>query len=104
LIAYKWRMRRSRQQEESIARDGHGRRNAGSGNQPGIKGDVTLPSWLVEAKQTVTVRYTMTLSTWRAIEAHALRKGKEPVVVVEMAGRKFAWISYDAWLSWTGQG
>lgn len=95
----KGRLRRSVAQEKGIARDIGGRRVAGSGNQPGLKGDVKDSRWLVEAKQTKGTRYSLTLLTWRTCETYAIKAGKEPVMVVEMAGRKLAVIDYNVWLA-----
>ena len=95
----KQRLRRSVQQERGIAQDVGGRRVAGSGNQPGNKGDVRAGDWLIEAKQTVKPSYSLKLGEWRKIEAAAIRASKSPVMIVEMAGRKLAVIDYDDWLA-----
>lgn len=92
-------LRKSQRQEKRIARDGVGRVQPGSGNQPGRKGDVKLDHWLVEAKSTKGVSTTVKLSTWRKIEAEAIRDCKEPALQLDIAGRKLVVISYDAWLA-----
>jgi len=94
------KLRASVSQEKRIAKDVGGRRVAGSGSLPGLKGDVKDPEgWLLEAKQTEKPRYSLTLAVWRKIEREALQKGKQPALIVEMAGRKVAVISYDDWLA-----
>lgn len=94
------RLRRSVRQERQIARDTGGRRTAGSGNQPGHKGDVRAGhGWLVEAKTTLAVRYTLRLSDWRKIEREALQARKTPAMQIEVAGRMLVVVSYDDWLS-----
>lgn len=85
-------------QEKRIAKETGGRRVAGSGSQPGYKGDVKDPGWLIEAKQTVKARFPLTLQLWRKIEAEAFRASKTPAMVIEMAGRSLVVISYDDWL------
>ncbi len=95
----KQRLRRSVQQERGIAKDVGGRRVAGSGNQPGNKGDVDADRWRIEAKQTVKPSYSLKLAEWRKIETAAIRASKSPVMIVEMAGRKLAVIDYNDWLA-----
>lgn len=87
------------QQEKRIAREVGGHRVAGSGSLPGMKGDVSSKHWLVEAKQTVMGRFSLTLKLWRKIEGEAVAKGKLPVIVVELAGRKVAIIDYNEFLA-----
>lgn len=70
-----------------------------SGSQPGNKGDVTAESWRIEAKQTIAPRFSLTLKVWRAIEREAIQKGKEPALVIEMAGRKLVVLDYNTWLA-----
>ena len=108
--------RKSLRQEREIATDARGRRVAGSGNQPGNKGDVRVAGapwaipgqstsdlgWLVEAKCTDSPRYSLSLKVWRKIESEAIRACKEPALVVEVAGRKLVVVSYDAWLAMRG--
>lgn len=91
-------LRRSVRQERAIARDTGGRRQAASGSLPGLKGDVKTKSWLIEAKTTAGVTYTLKLRTWRKIEQEALVARKEPVLVLEISGRKLAIIDYDLWV------
>jgi hypothetical protein len=96
------KLRRSQSQEKGIARDTGGRRTPGSGSQEHAKGDVKEDEWLIEAKQTVSPRYSLTLSTWRQIEVQAIRASRSPALVVEMAGRKLVVIDYNTFLSMRG--
>jgi hypothetical protein len=93
------RLRSSVNQEKAIAKDIGGRRVAGSGSQQWNKGDVKHKTWLVEAKQTVTGRFTISNGLWRKIEREAIRSGREPVIIIEMAGRKLALVDYNAFLA-----
>lgn len=93
------KLRSSVNQEKRVARLMGGRRVAGSGNQPGNKGDVVDDEWLTEAKQTVKPRYSLALLTWRKIEREAIAKGRRPVLIVEMAGRTLAVIDMDDFLT-----
>lgn len=93
------KLRASVRQEKKIAKDIGGRRVAGSGSLPGMKGDVTSSRWLVEAKQTVTQRFSLTLRLWRKIEGEAVSKGKLPVMLIEMSGRTLAVIDYNDFLA-----
>lgn len=92
------RIRSSVQQERRIAKAVGGHRVAASGALPGAKGDVKTAEWLIEAKQTIRSRYSLTLAVWRKIEREALEKGKKPALIVEMAGRSVAVIDLNDWL------
>lgn len=94
----KYRMRSSVRQEKKIAADVAGHRVAGSGNQPGLKGDVKCLDWLIEAKQTVRTSTTLKLSVWRKIESEAIKAAKEPAIVLDIAGRELAVIDYKTFL------
>ena len=96
------KLRASVAQEKQIARDVGGRRVAGSGSMPGNKGDVKEDEWLIEAKMTVSGRYSLTLQTWRKIEREAAVKGKRPVIIVKIAGRSLAVIDYHDFLALKG--
>lgn len=67
-----------------------------------MKGDVRSQYWLVEAKQAKGQRYTLDYKILRKIEVEALHASKEPALVVEMAGRTYVVLTYDAWLSVAG--
>lgn len=99
MSSYRAKLRRSVRQEKSIATAVGGRRVAGSGSQPGNKGDVRTERWLIEAKQTVKPSYRLTLDVWRKIEHHAIKAGREPVLIVEMAGRSLAVMDLNAFLA-----
>lgn len=88
-------LRLSKAQEKGIAVEVGGRRTAGSGNQPTDKGDVSSAEWLGEAKMTKSTRFGLTLLMWRKIEYYAMKKGKLPYMVIELAGRKLAVIRWE---------
>jgi hypothetical protein len=96
------KLRSSVAQEKRIAKDVGGRRVAGSGSMPGNKGDVKADGWLVEAKQTVKGRFSLTLQLWRKIECEAYKTGKTPAMVIEMAGRSLVVLGYNDWLAMRG--
>ena len=75
-----------------------GRRVAASGSMQGLKGDVTHDSFLIEAKSTKTDRYNLTSKTWRTIEYHANLKGKRPLMVIDLDGRRLVVIGWDDFL------
>lgn len=66
---------------------------------PSMKGDVRATLWLVEAKQTRTSRYNLTLAVWRKIEREAMRASKEPALMIDMAGRNLVVISEATFLA-----
>lgn len=97
--AIRMRQKASKRQEQSIARDVAGRRVAGSGSMPSNKGDVKAGAFLIEAKQTKGLRFSLTLALWRKIYSEAAKVGKRPAMVIEMAGRKVAVLDYDDFLA-----
>lgn len=99
------RLRRAASAERAVAATvPDGRRVAGSGNQAGAsrKADVNSAEWLIEVKDTISPRYSLTLLSWRTIEGQAIRAAKEPAMVLNLAGRKLVVISYDAFLALQG--
>lgn len=99
LLALRQRLRNSARQEHKIAIQMGGRRVAGSGSQPGNKGDVKAERWLVEAKQTKGARFTLTIGLWRKIFSEAVRASREPAMVIELSGRSLAVIDYQTFLA-----
>lgn len=97
------KIRSSVRQEKRIAKDVGGRRTAASGALPGLKGDVKADDWLIEAKQTQSVRYSLTLAVWRKIEREAILSGRKPALVIEMAGRQVVCVDYNDWLAMRGE-
>lgn len=91
-INEKLRVRRSIRQEKRIARTiASSSRVAGSGSQPGNKGDVRLGKhWLCEAKFTDAVSYSLKLKTWQKIEMEAYKAKRMPVMIINIAGKEFA--------------
>ncbi len=98
-LTYRRKVKRSQAQERKIATENAGQRVAGSGNQASTsqKGDVRLEHWLGEAKYTDKTRYGLRLSDWRQIEVQAFKAGKEPIMFLEIAGRKLAVVDYEMW-------
>ena len=94
-----FRLKASVAQEKAVARDIGGRRVSGSGSQQFNKGDVQADKWLIEAKQTVTGRFTLSLALWNKIRSEAIRKSKEPAMVIEMEGRKLVVLDYQTFLA-----
>lgn len=96
-------LRISVRQEKSVAKAlPAARRVAGSGNVPGFRGDVKNAEFLVEAKVTESQSYRLNLdgpNGWLAIERKARQAGKEPVMVVDLAGRRLAVVdaNYVEW-------
>ena len=93
------RQKRSVQQEKSVATKLAGRRVAGSGSLPGMKGDVNSERWLVECKFTDSKGFRVTLPLWWKIEKEAIQKGKLPVMILEIAGRSLAVIDFNDFLA-----
>jgi hypothetical protein len=92
------RQKASVSQEKRVAKQMAGRRVAGSGSMPGNKGDVRADGWLVEAKMTKGVRFTITLALWRKIYGEAVMAGRLPVMQLELAGRTVAVIDWQDFL------
>lgn len=98
------RLRRAAGTERAVAKASGGRRTAGSGNQETAsqKADVSEDQWLIEVKDAKGPRFSLTLLTWRTIEGQAIRAAKEPAMVLNLAGRKLAVISFDTFLALKG--
>lgn len=94
------RQKQSAAQERKVAiKLVGGRRVAGSGSQPGMKGDVKSDQWLVECKQSKSPGFRLTLQLWRKIEWEAIQAHKNPVMVIELAGRSLAVLDYNDFLA-----
>jgi hypothetical protein len=94
------RQQSSAKQEHRIAVAMGGKRVVGSGNQPGLHGDVKAPGWLIEAKQTKTQAFRLTLPLLRKIEVEAMRTGDRlPAMIIEMSGRSYAVLRLDDFLA-----
>lgn len=102
--------KRSKRQEEKIAEDLGGRRQAGSGSSWRAKGDVRAMGKLrVEAKFTQKPSYLLKLDDWKKIREEAIKGGLEtPVMQVEFVppgsspGMKFAVMDYKLFRDWHG--
>lgn len=90
--------RRSRRQEDGVAADTGGRRVAGSGSLPSLKGDVRCPDLLIECKTTSASSYSLTLKVLRKIEKEAEHANKEPILQVDIQGRRYVVLRYEDWL------
>ena len=77
--------RRSKKQEQKIAKEVGGRRVAGSGSSWRQPGDVKNNTHLIEAKFTDKDSYSLSANTWEKVQADAHRQGKEPAMVVELS-------------------
>ena len=86
---------RSVRQEKAIAKALGGRRVAGSGSQPGSKGDVACGRFLIEAKQTTGKGYRLTQAVWVKIYSEAVKTAREPVLVVDIGGRQLAVLDFE---------
>jgi hypothetical protein len=73
-------------QENRLARKMGGRRVPGSGATEWAKGDVSLPQFLVEAKQTVHGSLSVKKAWLTKISREALAVGKVPALAIEIQG------------------
>lgn len=65
-----------------------GRRQPGSGNTLFAKGDVKTEKFLISNKSTEKKQFSLRLSDWVEIENQALKEGREPLMVISIAGFK----------------
>lgn len=66
-----------------------GRVQPGSGCITNMKGDVKTPHWLIEVKMTCANSYILKRGVLDKIEREGLKSGKLPVLVVDIAGRRY---------------
>ena len=83
-------LKSSRKQEKSVARRLDGDLTVSSGNKWFNKGDVRTSTHLVECKTTGKLSYNIKSSELRKIETEALLEGKNPVLVFDLDGRRYA--------------
>lgn len=77
----------SRAQEQREARRRGGRRQPGSGNKPGRRGDVSVKlgadAFLGELKFTTAASHDVKLALMKKIEREAVEAGKKPYYMIE---------------------
>ena len=76
-------------QEKKLAKKLGGRRQPGSGSIPGLKGDVFSKTYLAECKATASASYILKLKVLEKIEQEAAMENKEPLLEIQMQGKKF---------------
>lgn len=81
--------RKSKNQENRVARLVDGKVTPGSGAFLFKKGDVDTPNFLIECKRTDFSQYILQLKTLEKIEKEAREKLKTPAVVVEIKTKSF---------------
>lgn len=86
-------------QERRVARDIGGRTVAASGAGWAVKNDVRNGAWSVECKTTSAKQFTISHKALTLAETNALLDNREMAFVVEMAGRQWALISYENFLT-----
>lgn len=82
--------RRARRQEKRGAAHYGGTLNPGSGNGWLHKGDVRTARFSIEFKTTAKRSFSLRLDDLLAIERAALLDGRDPLFVVEIAGKTYA--------------
>ena len=75
--------KKSRLQEERVAKEIGGKVHVNSGATPFQKGDCSTEDWLVSCKQTRHASFSLTLRDLKEIEGQARKVGKLPVMFVE---------------------
>jgi hypothetical protein len=79
--------KRSKKQEEKIAKDVDGKRQPASGSRWGSKRDVVTPKLLIEAKTTNSPRQVVSIKDLLFLTKQAYQQGKVPAYIVGI-GRK----------------
>lgn len=83
--------KRSRKQEEKVAKELNGRPTPASGALWGAKGDVKSEQFLVECKFTDSDYYALSKKVWRKIEKEALSDNfRTPLMCIEVLGESCA--------------
>ena len=83
--------KKSKKQEEKIAKDIGGRTTPGSGALWAFKGDVRNDKYLIEAKFTDSNKYQLKYTTWDKIKREAINDGlRIPVMQIDIQGSQYA--------------
>ena len=83
--------KKSKKQEEKIAKDIGGRTTPASGALWAFKGDVRNDKYLIEAKFTDSNKYQLKHKTWFKIKREAINDGlRIPVMQIEIQGSQYA--------------
>lgn len=79
---------RSQEQEKRLAHQFKGRLMPASGALPSLylKGDIETGQFLIDAKITEKERYSISLKDWNKLNDQAWRRGKHPMLFIELAG------------------
>jgi len=93
------RIKASREQEKAVAKRLGGKVQPGSGSQWMRKGDVSTPDFLVECKVTEKQSYRLTRAVLDKIEQEAAMENLEYALVVDIAGKSYAVVSTDVFVS-----
>ena len=88
--------KRSKKQEEKIAKDIGGRTTPASGALWAFKGDVRNDKYLIEAKFTDSNKYQLKYTTWDKIKHEAINDGlRIPVMQIDIQGSQYALLRVD---------
>ena len=83
--------KKSRKQEERVAKEIGGRPTPASGALWGAKGDVRNPDFLVECKYTDATYYALVKRVWKKICEEALASNfRTPLMCIDIADESFA--------------
>ena len=83
--------KKSKKQEEKIAKDIGGRTTPASGALWAFKGDVRNDKYLIEAKFTDSNKYQLKYETWDKIKREAINDGlRIPVMQIDIQGSQYA--------------
>jgi hypothetical protein len=92
----------ARRQETARAKAVGGRRQPGSGNRPGFRGDVRTENAVEELKFTTKQSYSLKLEDLQKIEEYALSVGSFPLFTVEfrraVSVRGVRWTCMPEWV------
>ena len=88
--------KKSKKQEEKIAKDIGGRTTPGSGALWFSKADVRNDKYLIEAKFTDSNSYQLKYTTWDKIKREAINDGlRVPVMQIDIQGSQYALLRVD---------
>lgn len=90
------RIKASRDQEKHLAAKIGGSITPGSGNGWAVKNDVRNTNWSIECKTTGNSRYTLTHNSLIAAERNALLDNRDMAFAIEMCGRTWIVVGFEA--------
>jgi len=88
---------KGRRYEKKLAKKLGGRAQPASGALPFFKEDIELGKFLIQVKRTDKKQYTLKAKDLKDLVRHAVKIGKEPVMIIFMDGKPWSVMLWEGW-------